>query len=102
MSIREGIDKLLTEELVMKQFTHENCPPTEYAEVHSLDCKLKTDIKHRECMVCWGEFVDELNVKLIEFLKSQGVVQKVDYYVSGTEVNCPQCHCSFLDNVVEL
>ena len=35
-------------------------------------------------------------------LSDAGVVIKVDYYVSGTEVNCPSCHCAFLDKVEPL
>ncbi len=39
---------------------------------------------------------------IIDYLKSQGVIKKVDYYVSGTEVNCPNCHASFLGKFEEL
>ncbi len=39
---------------------------------------------------------------LFACLHSQGVVIKVDYYVSKTEVNCPSCHASFLDKVEPL
>ncbi len=72
MSIREGLMDIWCE----------GCPQHESLEICS-PCKQKVE-------------------RLIESLKSQGVVQKVDHYVSGTEVNCPNCHCAFLDNTEEL
>lgn len=46
----------------------------------------------------WLEYADNILKKL----DAQGVGIKVDYYVSGTEVNCPNCHCVFLDKVEPL
>ena len=39
---------------------------------------------------------------ILQYLHDNGVVRKVDYYVSGTEVNCPNCHRAFLDKVEPL
>ena len=39
---------------------------------------------------------------IIAYLHSQGCVIRVEGYVSGTIVNCPNCHCAFLDNTEPL
>ena len=68
------IDEVLSEELILKQFTKERCPPS----ADSVDCKLKPEIKHRRCMECWQEFVDKLNLSLRQRLHSHGAVLKVE------------------------
>jgi len=45
----------------------------------------------------------ETNARVIlDYLTIQGCVIKVEGYVSGTIVNCPNCHCAFLDNTEPL
>ncbi|KKL03964.1 hypothetical protein LCGC14_2620770, partial [marine sediment metagenome] len=58
--IQQVIDEVLSDALILEQFTHENCPPN----ADNADCKLKPEVKHRRCVECWQEFVDKLNLTL--------------------------------------
>ena len=68
--IQQVIDEVLSDALILEQFTHENCPPN----ADNADCKLKPEVKHRRCVECWQEFVDKLNLTLRQKLHSKGVV----------------------------
>jgi len=74
--IREGIKSILFDDLVLWGITHENAPPHK-------DCLEACDVltgntgeylgehgktKHRRCMDCWNEYIDDL-VNRIEKIK---------------------------------
>ncbi len=56
-----------------------------------------------EAGLAWDKnFNYRLASDILSYLHKQDVVIKVDYYVDGTEVNCPNCHSAFLDKVESL
>ncbi len=63
--IQEGLRGLLSDELVMPQFTHEKSPPDRDCEE---SCKVLSnpDKKHGKCMDCWSGFIDRLVIKIQE------------------------------------
>ena len=99
--IREGMKEILEEDLIVFSKTHENPPPGK-------DCEEECGVdiqdliaaanpicapmrsggkKHRRCMDCWNEYIDNLILRLLTKQASQGVVIKVDKKINGNFVN---------------
>lgn len=84
--IRAGMKEILTEDFIVSHFTHENAPPGN-------DCLEECDVlksntgeylgehgktKHKKCMDCWNEYIDDLILRLTAKQSSQGCVIKVE------------------------
>ena len=78
--IREGLRKILSEDLVRAHLTHENPPPHkdcgEECGVNIEDQIVATNPilspmrsggkKHKKCMDCWNEYIDGLITRLLK------------------------------------
>lgn len=69
--IREGVEKILTEDLILCSITHENAPP--FRDCYE-DCGVLKDRdgnpigkrgKHKKCMDCWGDYVKDLTGRIL-------------------------------------
>lgn len=86
--ISEGMREILTEDLIICGSTHENAPPhkdcgedcdvstaDQIASANPLFSPMRSGgMKHKRCMDCWNEYVNGLTVRIIDKLRSQGVV----------------------------
>ena len=86
--IREGVKGILREDWIVKHFTHENPPPGKDC---SEECNVSLDDqiaaanpvcspmrsggrKHKKCMDCWNEYIEELITKILKKQDSEDVV----------------------------
>lgn len=90
--IRDGIKNLLEEDWITKNNTHENPPPgkdcgescgvemdDQIAAANPFTSPLRSGgAKHRACVDCWNEYIDNLITKIFKEQDSQGVVVKVE------------------------
>ena len=88
--IREGMRDILSEDLIVLRCTHENPPPGKDCEEEcgvSLDNQIAASNpimspvrsggkKHKRCMACWEEYIEDLIFRLTTKQSSQGVVIK--------------------------
>jgi len=96
-----GMKEILEEDLIVFSKTHENPPPGKDCEeecgvdIHDLIAAANPICspmrsggkKHRRCMDCWNEYIDNLIVRLLTKQASQDVVIKVDKKTNGNLVN---------------
>ena len=86
--IREGMKGILTEDLIVCGFTHENPPPhkdcgedcgvsldDQIAAANPVCSPVRSDgTKHKRCMACWNEYIDELVTRVLKKQDSQDVM----------------------------
>ena len=88
----KGMGEILGEDLIVGSKTHENSPPGKDCEeecgvdIHDLIAASNPICspmrsggkKHRKCMDCWNEYIDNLILRLLTKQASLGGVIKVD------------------------
>jgi len=71
--IRAGMKVILFEDSVLCSITHENAPP--HKDCYD-DCGVisgEGGRKHKKCMECWNEYIDDLVLRIERGQSSQGV-----------------------------
>ena len=85
--IREGMREVLSEDLINTNSTHEHAPPGRSCleDCNTMDqgnghvaLMRSGGKKHKRCMDCWQEYVEELINKITKKQDSQGVMVKVE------------------------
>ena len=97
MSLKKDITDALSQDLIVMSFTHENPPPgkdcseecgvsmdDQIASANPLSSPVRSGgKKHKKCMECWEEYIDNLNTRIISRVK-QEIAQVKNPHVSVT------------------
>ena len=85
--IRKGVNEILLEDLVTYGITHENPPPhkdcgeecgvsldNQIASANPVLSPMRSEgTKHKKCMDCWNEYIENLITRIFKKQDSQGV-----------------------------